>query len=108
MMHRCTGCPSCLRTIVAYVPAWDPPIAVRDTPNVKGIVEHQLQDLLDGTPNDWYGGREMTQGRDLSIEGCTHRRYTKYKMQHGDGTFDYKYFCRLCGRWFDDEPMVPA
>lgn len=96
--HRADcGCNYCL-----------PPVQIRDLTaeaHSRAVVEHDLQDILrqaeDQFPEmrDWHGGREITQGTNGSIIGCTHRHYTKYP-----GPW---YFCRDCGRKMTTEPFRP-
>lgn len=80
------GCSYCLRPTVSAVKNSGPDPDAK--PDLSTVVQKQISGLLDGVPNDWYGGREVTQPA-MSWD-CTHEHTTKYLS----GTY-----CRDCGRW---------
>lgn len=91
-LHRTDcGCAYCVHPTVTAVINRGPDRDERRA-GMAATVEQQINELLASVPDDWHGGRELTQGPAQYHYGCQHKHRTTYP----GGTF-----CRDCGRWVE-------
>lgn len=87
--HRATcGCTYCVQPTVTAVISRGPD----ERRALSGKVEQQINELLVGVPDEWFGGGEVTDKPKQYHFGCKHEHCTNYL----NGTY-----CRDCRRWVE-------